>query len=81
MTHTKSHFAKVNLSTHMRDLLSLLSICIVLGLLIWALDHYQPSPTFYGPRAIFSLLFLSIALALLGRVILIRMLGSELAQA
>ena len=81
MTSTKSHFVKANMFSYMRDLISLLSICVILCLLIWSLDHYQPIPTLYGPRAIFSMLFLSIALALLGRIMLIRMLSSEFAQA
>ncbi len=81
MTGTKSSSLKVNIFSQLRDPISLLSICVVLVLLAWSLDQYQPTPTLYGPRAIFSMLVLSITLALLGHVMLIRMLGSELAQA
>jgi hypothetical protein len=56
---------------------SLLSLCIALGLLIWSLSHYHPAPNFYGPRAIYSMLILSIVLALLGRILLLRLLKLE----
>ncbi len=81
MTHTNVHSVKLNIFPLVRYVISLLSICIALGLLTWSLIHYQPNATFYGPRAVYSMLFLSIALALLGREILIRMLGTEIAQA
>jgi len=71
---------KLNVVPHIRYVISLLSLCVILGLLIWSLFNYQPNPTFYGPRAIYSMLFLSIALALSGRVILIRMLKFETAK-
>src|SRR3989441_6948182 len=56
---------------------SLLSLCIALGLLIWSLSHYRPASTLYGPRAIYSMLILSILLALLGRILLLRLLKLE----
>jgi len=56
---------------------SLLSLCIALGLLIWSLSHYQPGTNFYGPRAIYSMLTLSIVLSLLGRILLLRLLKLE----
>ncbi len=56
---------------------ALLSLCIALGLLAWSLSHYQPNPNFYGPRAIYSLLILSIFLALVGRLLLLRLLKLE----
>ena len=83
MTHTNADSLKLNAFPLMRRyIVSLLSLCVILGLLSWSLSHYQPNPnpTFYGPRAIYSMLILSIAFALLGRVILIRMLKFELAQ-
>ncbi|MEO8972937.1 MAG: histidine kinase, partial [Ktedonobacteraceae bacterium] len=38
---------------------------------------YQPSPTLYGPRAIYSMMVLSITLALLGRYLLLRIIKRE----
>ena len=55
------------------------SLCIALGLLVWSLANYKPAPNFYGPRAIYSLILLSVLLALLGRVLLLRMLKLEAA--
>lgn len=61
----------------LKPFVALLSLCIVLLLLIWSLEHYRPAPNFYGPRAIYSLILLSLFLALLGRVLLLRLLRSE----
>jgi len=47
-------------------------------LFTWSFIAYQPAHNFYGPRAIFSLLFLSIILALLGRFLLLRLLTFEM---
>ncbi len=46
-------------------------------LFAWSFIAYQPAHNFYGPRSIFSLLFLSIILALLGRFLLLRLLTFE----
>ena len=80
MTRNNVEPFKPNAFPQKRYIVSLLSLCVILGLLIWSLYNYQPSPTFYGPRAIYSMIILSIALALLGRVILIRMLKFETAK-
>jgi len=80
MTHTKVDSLKLNGSPRTRYIVSFLSLCVVLGLLTWSIYHYQPNPNFYGPRAIYSMLILSVALALSGRIILIRMLKFEIAQ-
>src|SRR5947209_5724885 len=80
MTRNNVDAFKLHTFPLMRFIVSLLSLCVILGLLIWSLFHYQPNPTFYGPRAIYSMLILSISLALLGRVILIRMLKFEIAK-
>src|SRR5438270_3384563 len=77
MTHTKVDLLKLNRTSHMRYIVTFLSLCVLLGLLSWSIYHYQPNPNFYGPRAIYSMLILSITLALLGRVILLRMLKLE----
>lgn len=55
---------------------------IALVLLAWALRNYQPVPvpTLYGPRAIYSLVVLSVVLALLGRILLLRLLKLETAE-
>jgi len=80
MTRNNVDSLKLHAFPFMRYIVSLLSLCVILGLFIWSLFNYQPNPTFYGPRAIYSLLILSIALALSGRVILIRMLKFETAK-
>jgi len=54
-----------------------LSLIVALCLLIWSLYNYQPAPTIYGPRAIYSAMVLSISLALLGRYLLIRIIKRE----
>ena len=53
------------------------SLIVIVSLLIWSLYSYQPSPTFYGPRAIYSVMALSISLALLGRYLLLRIIKQE----
>lgn len=61
--------------------LLLLSCVIILGLFVWSLLNYQIEPTqaiFYGRRAIYSIMLLAIVLAMLGRVLLIRILRVEL---
>src|SRR6266487_5036092 len=80
MIHSKLNTIKLIGSFRLQSILAIFSLTIAIGLLTWSLYHYQPNPNFYGPRAIFSMLILSIALALLGRVILLRMLKLELAK-
>ena len=80
MTHSNVDTIELNEFPRMKYVVAILSVCIALGLLAWSLYHYQPAPNFYGPRAIFSLLLLSILLALLGRVLLLRMLKQEMAK-
>src|SRR6266581_1163630 len=79
MIHSNVSTIKLTGFPRLRPILAILSLCIALGLLAWSLYHYQPNPNFYGPRAIYSLLILSILLALLGRVLLLRMLKQETA--
>src|SRR6266480_2562331 len=79
MTHSNVDTLKQTEFLRMKYIVAILSLCVVPGLLIWSLYQYQPNPNFYGPRAIYSMLILSIALALLGRVILLRMLKLEIA--
>src|SRR5947209_6028301 len=59
---------------------ALVSLGVALILLVWSLIKYQPAHNFYGPRAIYSLVFLSVALAVLGRLLLLRMLKAETAE-
>src|SRR6266849_614727 len=80
MTHSDVDTIKLNEFPRMKYVVAILSVCIALGLLIWSIYHYRPTPNFYGPRAIFSMLILSIALVLLGRVILLHMLKLETAK-
>ena len=80
MTHSKGDTLKLAEFSHMKYFVAILSLCVAIGLLIWSLYQYQPNPNFYGPRAIYSMLILSITLALMGRVILLRMLKLEIAK-
>src|SRR5258708_1309509 len=64
-----------------RILPGLLFSLVSLGLLVWALVNYRLEPTqpiFYGSRAIYSTLLLALVLALLGRVLLLRILKREI---
>ncbi len=80
MTHSNVDTLKQTEFLRMKYIVAILSLCVVPGLLIWSLYQYQPNPNFYGPRAIYSMLILAIGLALLGRVILLRMLKLEIAK-
>src|SRR5215467_12140106 len=80
MTHSNVNTLKQTEFLHMKYIVAILSLCIATGLLVWSLYHYQPNPNFYGPRALYSMLILSITLALLGRVMLLRMLKLEIAK-
>lgn len=57
------------------------SCMVIAGLLTWATVNYRIEPTqpiFYGRRAIYSILLLTALLALLGRILLLRILKMEL---
>src|SRR5579859_2665023 len=77
MIHLDRNSIKLTELPHLKLAVSIFSLCIALGLLAWSLSHYRPNPNFYGPRAIYSLLILSILLALLGRILLLRLLKLE----
>src|SRR5437763_10465819 len=80
MTHSNVDTLKQTEFLRIKYIVAILSLCVAIGLLAWSLYHYKPNPNFYGPRAIYSMLILSITLALLGRVILLRMLKQEIAK-
>ncbi len=80
MTHSNVDTIKLNEFPRMKYIGAILSLFLALGLLIWSLYRYHPTPNFYGPRAIYGMLILSIALALLGRGILLHMLKLETAK-
>lgn len=61
----------------MRLVVAVLSLIGAVSLLIWSLYTYQPAPNLYGPRAIYSVVVLSVALALLGRYLLLRIIKRE----
>ncbi len=65
---------------YLKSGIALVSLCIALILLVWSLLNYQPAHNFYGPRAIYSLVFFSVVLALLGRLLLLRLLKLEAAD-
>ncbi len=58
----------------------LIAFCTLISmtLFIWSLLSYHPRPILYGPRAIYSIILLSVLLALLGRLLLLRMPGVEI---
>src|SRR5690349_20905611 len=64
-----------------RYLLTALACSITIGLFAWSLVNYHVEPTqpiFYSNRAIYTIMLLSISLALLGRVMLLRILKAEI---
>lgn len=78
MTHSNDLQLKV--FRYLKPVVALLSLCVAVGLLIWSVANYQPVPNVYGPRAIYSLIFLSVFLSLLGRYLLLRLLRLETAK-
>ncbi|HZU70321.1 MAG TPA: sensor histidine kinase [Ktedonobacteraceae bacterium] len=65
---------------YLKPLIALFSLCVTVGLTAWALTNYRPVPNLYGPRAIYSLIFLSVFLSLMGRILLLRLLRQESAN-
>ncbi len=64
-----------------RTFLELFFWAVILGLFAWSLLNFHLEPTqpiFYGRRAIYSIILLAVILALLGRVLLLRILKVEL---
>lgn len=64
-----------------RRVLVFFSWLVIAGLFAWALINFHIEPTqpiFYGRRAIYSIILLAVALALLGRILLLRILKMEL---
>jgi signal transduction histidine kinase len=64
-----------------RTILELCFWAVILSLFAWSLLNFHLEPTqpiFYGRRAIYSIILLSVILALLGRVLLLRILKVEL---
>jgi signal transduction histidine kinase len=80
MIHSKTKTIELTGIPRIKAIIAVLSVCVAGGLLAWSLYYYQPNPNFYGPRAIYSMLILSIALALLGRMILLHMLKFDVAK-
>ena len=76
-------FARMRLYPHwhLKFIVAIVSLALTLALLIWSLLNYQPVHNFYGPRAIYSLVLLSVLLALLGRFLLLRIFKTEIAEA
>lgn len=64
-----------------RTIVELFFWAIILGLFAWSLVNFHLEPTqpiFYGRRAIYSIILLAVILALLGRILLLRILKLEL---
>ncbi|HCJ35613.1 MAG TPA: hypothetical protein DHV65_15130, partial [Ktedonobacter sp.] len=49
-------------SSRLKLIVAALSLGVALLLFAWSLIHYEPAHNFYGPRAIYSLVLLSIIL-------------------
>jgi len=62
---------------YMKLVATCFSLGIALVLFIWSIFNYQPAPTIYGPRAIYSIIVLSLTLSLLGRYLLLRVIKRE----
>src|SRR6266699_1770130 len=77
MIHSNTRTSKLNEFPRLKPIVAILSLCIALALLAWAIYYYQPASNFYGPRAIYSLILLSVSLALLGRILLLRQFKIE----
>ncbi len=78
MIHESARTFKRRSSTEL--LVTFFSLLVALVLLGWSLHNYQPPPpppTFYGSRAIYSIILLSIILALLGRYLLLYAIKHE----
>src|SRR5579863_3465166 len=69
LNHRTYHYVKL--------VVTFFSLAVALGLFAWSLNHYQPPPTIYGPRAVYSMMVLSVTLALLGRYLLLHMIKRE----
>ena len=65
---------------YLKVVIAIVSLVVTLVLLVWSLMSYQPAPNVYGPRAIYTLVFLSVILALLGRFLLLRLFKGEIAE-
>lgn len=64
-----------------RRMLTLFSWLVIASLFAWALVNFHIEPTqpiFYGRRAIYSIMLLAVVLALLGRILLLRIIALEL---
>ncbi|MFL5627336.1 MAG: sensor histidine kinase [Ktedonobacteraceae bacterium] len=73
--HKLMHFFHSQLNG--KAVVAIISLGVTLVLLGWSLANYQPIHNFYGPRAIYSLIILAVLLALLGRLLLLRLLSAE----
>lgn len=62
---------------HEQALVVILSSAVIGALLLWALWNYRPVREAYGPRAMYTMMVLSIVLALAGRWLLARVLRQD----
>ena len=56
---------------------SIISLCLIVALLLWSLWNYRPVSNAYGARAIYSMTFLSVVLALASRWLLLRLVRQD----
>lgn len=70
---------RVNHRSPTEPLVTFFSLAVALALLAWSLYNYKvpPPPIMYGARAIYSIIVLSITLALLGRTLLLNAIKHE----
>jgi hypothetical protein len=74
---TPDSILKFKSYSYTKWVVALFSLAVALSLLAWSLLNYQPPPTIYGSRAIFSIIVLSLTLALLGRYLLLGVIKRE----
>ncbi|HJT56199.1 MAG TPA: hypothetical protein VJ761_06880, partial [Ktedonobacteraceae bacterium] len=60
-----------------KALVFIISLCLIVTLLVWSILNYQPTNNAYVSRAIYSMTFLSVMLALACRWLLLRVLRRE----
>jgi signal transduction histidine kinase len=73
----QTNFFSTKIFSRVKPIAAIVLLVLSGALLAWSLDNYKPTPSFYGPRAIYSLVFLSVVLGLLGRFTLLQLLKAE----
>lgn len=80
MIPAETSLTRLKLTGYSKPLIAFGSLAVALGFLVWSLINYQPAANFYGHRAIYSLIVLSLFLSLLGRLLLLRLITTEMTE-